>query len=352
MGVGIYQHHNRPGVKTSRKGKSIVSTFVKNEGVKKILIIRFSSIGDIVLTTPVIRCIKQQLGAEVHFLTKQQFLPVIEKNPFIDRIFTIREKVGEVIGELRKEKYDFVVDLHKNLRSWQVILSLHKPFGTFTKLNIRKFLICKCNINLLPDIHIVDRYFHAVKRLNVRNDGRGLDYFILERTDPWQKLSELPREDFVALVIGGKHATKRLPKEKLLEICRAIRKPIVILGGPEDMEVGEYLVGHITQYCQIYSSCGLLTLHESAALLKAADTVITHDTGLMHIAAAFQQDIISIWGNTIPEFGMYPYFPVDYNGKSKIIEVKGLSCRPCSKLGYPRCPKGHFNCMMENTLGF
>lgn len=324
--------------------------------MKKILIIRFSSIGDIVLTTPVIRCLKEQLGAEVHFLTKKQFLPLIEANPNVDRIFSITEKVSEVIKELKGEKYDYIVDLHKNIRSWQVILSICKPFGTFTKLNIRKFLICKLKINLLPDIHIVDRYFHAVKRLGVRNDGRGLEYYIPAGIDPRKKIPDLPLEGFVALVIGGKHATKQLPRERLLEICQAMTKPIVILGGPEDKDVGEYLLNTAScllppVYCDLYNTCGLLSLPESAALIKAADAVITHDTGLMHIAAAFQKDIISIWGNTIPGFGMYPYFPGNYKGNSKIVEVRGLPCRPCSKLGYKKCPKGHFKCMVDINLG-
>lgn len=351
--------------------------------MKKVLIIRFSSIGDIVLTTPVVRCIKQQIpGIQVHYLTKQQFRPVIEGNPYIDKIICIEKDkdVGGVMKELRAEKYDYIVDLHKNLRSWRVILFLLKPFGTFTKLNIRKWMICKLKINILPDVHIVDRYFHAVKRLGVKNDGLGLDYFIPTGTDPWEKLPALPHTGYLTLVIGGKHATKQLPKERLLELCNLISKSIVILGGPEDREAGEYLAGGSRQSAGssrqeavssrqeagsgrqfvdkvgaqtgseksiIINTCGQLTLNESAALVRDADRVITHDTGLMHIAAAFQKDIISIWGNTIPEFGMYPYFPKDHSGTSRIIEVKGLSCRPCSKIGYQQCPKGHFKCMLD-----
>ncbi|MHC1708560.1 MAG: glycosyltransferase family 9 protein [Bacteroidales bacterium] len=286
-------------------------------------------------------------------------MPLLEANPNLDKIIGIEKEkdVGGLMQQLRAEGYDYIVDLHKNLRSWRVLLSLMKPFGTFSKLNIRKFLICRLKIDLLPRIHIVDRYFQAVRSLGVTNDGKGLDYFLPDGTNPWQKIPGLPREGFVALVIGGKHATKQLPKERLLELCLQTMRPIVILGGTEDKLVGDYLVKTLAQGeaepaagALRYNTCGLLNLNESAALLKAAERVITHDTGFMHIAAAFSKDIVSVWGNTIPEFGMYPYFPNDYKGKSLALEVKGLSCRPCSKLGHPQCPKNHFRCMRDIDL--
>lgn len=90
-----------------------------------------------------------------------------------------------------------------------------------------------------------------------------------------------------------------------------------------------------------------MTLNESAALLKQASVVITHDTGMMHIAAAFQKKIISIWGNTVPDFGMYPYLNNEYRNSFKIIENNDLSCRPCSKIGFDKCPTGHFKCMND-----
>ncbi len=306
---------------------------------------------------------------EIHYLTKEQFRPVIEANPYIDRIITIRREVKEVMPELRNYSYDFIVDLHKNLRSWQVIIGLRRPSGTFPKLNIRKFLLCRFKINLLPAVHIVDRYFRAVRRLGVTNDGRGLDYFLPEGTDPRKTIPGMARSEYTALVIGGKHATKQMPREKLLEVCKNLKQPVVLLGGPEDRDTGSYIIGamrdtgqlsgmelitHLKQQTEhtetvnaVVNACGVLSLNESAAVIRNADRVITHDTGLMHIAAAFGKDIISIWGNTVPEFGMSPYFPADYKGRSKILEVKGLRCRPCSKIGYDQCPKGHFRCMQE-----
>jgi len=339
--------------------------------VTKFLIIRFSSIGDIVLTTAVIRCLKLQYpDAVVHFITKDSYHSLLKENPYIDKIYTIREDIGEVIAALKQENYDHLIDLHKNLRSFQLIFSLRKPYHSFPKLNLQKFLICNLKINILPDIHIVDRYFKAVAKLGIKNDGKGLDYYIPNDTEPWKKRPDFTKTNYIALVIGGKHATKQLPKERLLELCKNLHKPVVILGGPEDQESGEWLLEKLDSprsavdsprsavhsprsvdrrpsTVDYFSTCGHLSLNESAALLLDADYVITHDTGLMHIAAALKKNIISIWGNTIPAFGMYPYLPTNFSGYSKIREVQGLSCRPCSKLGYPKCPKGHFKCMKD-----
>jgi len=314
--------------------------------LRKILIIRFSSIGDIVLTTPVIRCLKNQLPeSEIHFLTKKQFLPVIFANPYIDKSFAISEKIEEVLPELKNEKYDHIVDLHKNFRSKGIIFNLKKPTSSFSKINIKKWLIVNFKINRLPDIHIVDRYFRSVERLGVKNDSEGLDYFIPKKDEV--NLKEFPEQfqnGYAGWVIGGKHQTKIYPEEKIIEVCEKIQKPVILLGGKEDFEKGERIRNTIGE--RIFNSCGNYNINQSASLVKQADKIITNDTGLMHIAAAFRKEIISLWGNTIPEFGMSPYIPND-EVNAHVLEVKNLSCRPCSKLGYKSCPKKHFYCMMK-----
>ena len=312
--------------------------------MKKILIIRFSSIGDIVLTTPVIRCLKSQIpDAEIHYLTKKQFLPVLEANPYIDKIFSINDKIAEVLPDLKKESYNYIVDLHKNFRSKGIIFNLRKPVASFSKVNFKKWLVVNLKINKLPPVHIVDRYFQAVEKQGVKNDGKGLDYFIPEKDEVDLKtIPQLFQNGYIGWVIGGKHNTKMYPEEKIIEVCQSIKKPVVLLGGNEDSEAGERFVKAVGE--SVYNSCGKFNINQSASLVKQANKIITNDTGLMHIAAAFRKEIISLWGNTIPEFGMYPYMPGDEN-KSHILEVKNLSCRPCSKLGYRECPKKHFDCM-------
>jgi len=318
--------------------------------LKKILVIRFSSIGDIVLTTPVVRCLKKQLkDVEIHYLTKKVYEPVLNNNPYIDSILTIKNNIDEVIDDLKKESYFHIVDLHKNFRSKGVVLKLKKPSSAFSKINIRKWLIVNFKINLLPELHIVDRYFQAVNILGVKNDNKGLDYFITEIDEV--NITEFPalfNNGYIGWVIGGKHITKIYPEDSIISVCKKLSKPIVLLGGKEDFEKGERIVHETGD--NIFNACGKYNINQSASLVKNADKIISNDTGLMHIAAAFTKEVISLWGNTIPEFGMYPYMPGDEN-KSTILEVKNLSCRPCSKLGYKKCPKEHFDCMKKIEKG-
>ncbi len=305
---------------------------------------RFSSIGDIVLTTPVIRCAKAQLkGTEIHFVTKEVFKSVLIHNPNIDKLHTFKEDVSELYDQLKAEKFDIVIDLHKNLRSLRLKQKLGVKSYSFNKINLQKFLAVNFKlINKLPSKHIVDRYFETISPLGVVNDGKGLDHFIAENDKvKIQEFVPALQNKFIALVVGGSYYTKRIPLNKLAQICETAVLPIVILGGKEDKAVAHELQ---KQFPQIINTCGQYSINQSASIIEQAEWVITSDTGLMHIASAFNKKIISIWGNTIPEFGMGPYMP---NPENKILEVKGLSCRPCSKLGYKKCPLGHFKCMNE-----
>ncbi|MEN9684898.1 MAG: hypothetical protein RLZZ28_684 [Bacteroidota bacterium] len=311
----------------------------------KFLLIRFSSIGDIVLTTPVIRCLKLQVpDAEVHFLTKKAYANLIEPNPYIDKLILLDSSWELMMHQLAFEDYDYVIDLHHNLRTLRIKRALKQARSfSFPKLNIQKWLFTVLKINRLPHLHIVDRYLSTLKYFNVTNDGKGLDFFIRQKDKIHD--SDLPlshRFGYVGVVIGAALGTKKLPVHKLQEICGSIRFPIVLLGGPEDKKSGDEIAS--VDEIKIYNACGKFSLGESADLVQYAKMVLTHDTGLMHIAAAFQKPIISIWGNTVPEFGMGPYYGntgiADYR-----FQVPGLGCRPCSKIGYEQCPKGHFNCM-------
>jgi len=312
----------------------------------KFLIIRFSSIGDIVLTSPVVRCLKQQVkDAEVHFITKKSFAAVIENNPFIDKKIYLEGEIDDMIPQLKKENYDFVIDLHHNLRTLGLKRQLGVKSFSFNKLNIEKWLLVNLKINNLPSVHIVDRYMETVKSFGVVNDGKGLDYFIAQQDgNAIEKLPQIFQPGYIAFVIGAKHNTKKLPAEKIISIIGKINRPVLLMGGKEDFDEAEKIISAI-QHQTIFNACGKFSLNESAALIKHAEKVITHDTGLMHIAAAFKKEIISVWGNTIPEFGMYPYYG-DFEMRNSKFEIKGLSCRPCSKIGFDKCPRGHFKCMM------
>jgi ADP-heptose:LPS heptosyltransferase len=317
---------------------------------KKILIIRFSSIGDIVLTTPIIRCISEQIsGAEIHYLTKKHFAPILEMNPYITHLWQYDHNFKDLIPVIKSQGIEFIVDLHKNYRSNFVKKQFTEPTGTFKKLNFKKWLVVNTKINLLPDIHIVDRYFDAISHLHVVNDGKGLDYFIPSKDEV--SIQDLPgefRNGYIAFAIGGKHNTKILPPDKVAMIISKLKKPVVLLGGPEDVKHGEEVVKACTG--KVMNTCGKFSINQSASLVRQADKVVSNDTGMMHIAAAYKKPVASIWGNTIPAFGMTPYYPDGTPNPSRIFEVQGLSCRPCSKLGFEKCPKQHFRCMNDQDL--
>lgn len=324
----------------------------------KILIIRFSSIGDIVLTTPIIRCLKQQRPeAEIYYLTKKTFEPILIANPYLHHIHLLDDNLDATIENLKKIGFDYVIDLHKNLRSARVknaLRSKKTKSYAFSKLNVQKWLYVNLKMNLMPDKSIVERYFEALKPLGIHNDGQGLDYFIPEKDKTDHK--DIPMSHwagYVGFVIGGSFATKKLPVERWKEICALSPIPIILLGGLEDKEEAQEIAK--IDPIKIYNSCGKFNLNESAHLVQQAKLIVSNDTGLMHVAAAFKKPIAALWGNTTPEMGMFPYYGYN-NLKTNVapnlllLENKNLSCRPCSKIGFNKCPKKHFKCM--NILQF
>ncbi len=309
----------------------------------KFLIIRFSSIGDIVLTTPVIRCLKQQFPeAEVHYVTKKSYKTLLENNPYIDKVFTLEKSLNDLVKQLKSEDYHYVIDLHNNLRTSIIKFRLGVKSFSFDKLNFQKWILVKFKKDIMPKVHIVDRYMKTVETLGVKNDNKGLDYFIPEKDDlPLHWLPKNFRNGYAVYAIGGQHETKKLPLNKMVELCQTIQLPLVLIGGKEDSVISEQL-SVISINSPIFDTCGKMNLNQSASIIQKATIVYTHDTGMMHVASALKKKVISIWGNTLPEFGMYPY-QTEY----EVIENKELNCRPCSKIGYSKCPLGHFKCMNE-----
>ena len=305
----------------------------------RFLILRFSSIGDIVLTTPVVRCLKNQVsGAEVHFLTKPQFAGILAGNPYLDNVLTLKPDLKETIQEIKQGEYDYLVDLHHNLRTWNIKRQLKNKSFSFNKLNFEKWLLVNFKIDKMPDTHIVDRYLATVSSFGVKDDGKGLDFFIPNDLNNISDiLPDALREGYVCAVLGANHATKQIPFEKLTEILNTANKPVCLIGGKDV----EKLATQLAECLQVpfYNSVGNLSLQQSAAIIRDSRVVLTPDTGMMHIAAALNKNIISLWGNTVPELGMYPFRA---GKQSAIFETKGLKCRPCSKLGYKECPKKTF----------
>lgn len=313
---------------------------------QKILIIRFSSIGDLVLITPVIRCIKNQTHANIHLVVKSKFSKVLIDNPHIAKIWSIEHSTSEIIESLRKESFDLIVDLHYNFRSILLSWQLRKPCIRFLKLNVQKWLMTTFKINQLPERHLVDRYFDSLQKLGIENDGEGLDFFIDEKEFKTIEKMQLP-EEYVVGILGATYYTKQIPFNKWLQIIHSMKLPIVLLGGSTEIETGVNLLNEFP--IMVINCAAQLSIAQSAAIIKNSQMVITPDTGMMHIAAAFNKPLHVIWGNTIPLFGMYPYFG-KRKGIVKYHQVQDLPCRPCSKLGYPTCPKKHFDCMQKQKF--
>lgn len=314
--------------------------------LKKILIIRFSSIGDIVLTTPIVRCIKNQLKAEIHYLIKPAFAHVIHENPHIDQIHRLNESLDSTIDALKNVGFDMVIDLQKSIRSIRISQALGVPTIKYHKLNISKWLAVNLKINRLPkNKHLVDRYFEAISSIGVKDDGEGLDYFIMpeDEYDAQELIKGLT--EYQVLVLGATYFTKRIPKEKCIEIISMYKHPTVLLGGKDVHDLADDISALFPE--KVVNFCGKIGLGVSAGIIKHSIKIYSGDTGLMHIAAALQKEIFVLWGNTIPEFGMYPYYGFNHPDSHTDLQVADLSCRPCSKLGFDACPKGHFKCMLD-----
>ncbi len=298
----------------------------------KVLVIRFSSIGDIVLTTPVVRALKQQLYGDttVHYLTKKTFVPILENNPYIDKVYSIDKEIAEIEDDLLNEGYTQIIDLHFNLRSAQVKRLLRITHFSVKKLNFKKMLLVVFGINKMPEKHIVDRYMDTLIAFGVKNDGLGLDYFIPQKDEVMVNsiAPNLTPNEYLCFVIGGAHLGKKMSAEKITSICSEIDFPIVLLGGKDDVEEANKILESASG--KLFSAVGKFNINQSASIVQQSRLVIAGDTGLMHIATALKKPVISLWGCTTPDLGMSPYRPA---AGSVIIQPKNRDKRPCSKLG-------------------
>jgi ADP-heptose:LPS heptosyltransferase len=297
----------------------------------KILVIRFSAIGDILLTFPVVAALQHKYpAADIHFLTKPSNKAVLELLSSKVQPRFLQESLVQTATQLRRERYDLVIDLHNNLRTFLLqVLMLKGSWNRFRKLNFQKWLFTSFKWNTLPKVHVVERYAQAAKvnptlvTLVVNNPA----------------LDSLP-SNYVAWVLGATFSTKQYPLSKLIETIERLDMPIVLLGGDKENTLASSLQAH---FPSLISLVGKTSLAEAALVLSKAKVVVTNDTGLMHLAAFYEKPMVCIWGNTVPAFGMYPYqsAPVFH------AQVSDLSCRPCSKIGHNTCPKGHFQCMLN-----
>lgn len=294
--------------------------------MKSVLVIRFSSIGDVVLCSPVVRVLKNT-GFNVTVITKKGFKALWKNNPNVHELLLVDDLSESDLNLLDSKKFDYVVDLHNNRWSNRIKNRLKVPSYTLSKSNINKALLVWTKLKVFKSSHIVDRYLETLLPLTGLNDSEGLEFF---EDEPSDAISKYINEKYAVFVIGGQHKGKMMSAERIKELCNAIEIPLLLLGGPEDETKGEWIESGSGK--NIINLAGKLSLMDSVNLIKYSKFVISHDTGLMHIASAYQKNIISLWGATTPELGFGPYKP---GNKSVILEEPHI-LRPSSKLGKQR----------------
>ena len=306
---------------------------------KKILIVRLSSLGDVLLTTPVVRSLKKNYPQlSIDFLIKKNFADAVRFNPNINSTI-IYDDSPELLEQLKDNSYDLIIDLHNNFRSKKIVRQLGIPAYKFVKPNFEKFILVHFKINLLKDIKpITQRYADVIPNLEL--DGDGLELFIPDSVK--SKLEEF--ENVIGICPGAVHFTKRWPIEFYAEFGRRLTEDgykVAILGGESDRNICSDLQKMIPNSIDLSNNNDLF---QTAAHMRSCKAVVCNDSGLMHTAAAMGIPVISIFGSTVKEFGFAPY-----GVPNLVIENHDLNCRPCTHIGKSKCPKRHFKCMNEIT---
>jgi heptosyltransferase-2 len=326
----------------------------------KILIIRFSSLGDIILTTPFLKVLRHHYpNSQIDYLTKSSYTDIIRFNPNVNNVISVDDSLEfKELMKLRKKlsasKYNLIIDLHNNLRTFylRTFLRISTKFIVYKKLSLRKLLLVNFKINLLKNIPAISqRYISTLRKiLNLKTGSTEFLPEIFTGDITRQQLEKILNElkipvagRLICIVPSSKHYTKTYPAEYYVELINKFDKQkysFILIGKGEDKEnIGmiQSLTGH-----NVYDLCDKLDLLELAELMKKCSLVITGDTGPMHIAEAVNVPIIMLSGSSVREFGFYPQ-----SENAVVLENNGIKCRPCSHIGRSSCPKGHFKCMKE-----
>lgn len=315
-----------------------MANYFKDFPVKKLLIIRLSSLGDILLTTPLVRSIKEQNpGISVDFLLREEYSEVFSYNPHISSLLFYNGSLEEVSSLIKARNYDLILDLQNNFRSFQITRGLKVPVLKFGKKHINKFLLVRFKINKLKDAGPIPlRYAETVPGLEL--DKKGLEVFSATNSAEVQL-----KGNTIGFCPGSRHFTKMWPEEYFIELgCKLSSKgyKILLFGGKSDKDICNRLSESIPGARNLCNDNRLLL---TAELMKECSCIVCNDSGLMHLACAVNVPVVTIFGSSVKEFGFIPYT----RAKSLILENNLLSCRPCSHIGREECPLKHFRCMRE-----
>jgi lipopolysaccharide heptosyltransferase II len=327
----------------------------------KTLVIRFSSIGDIVLSTPLLRVLRTRFPqGQIDYVTRTEYAELVKSNQNLNHTyeFDARERfegLRALKKKIRDERYDLIVDIHDSLRS-KYLRSLRGPKRVVVdKRVLERSMLVNLKKNLYKEVvSVVDRYIEPLSDLGVHNDAKGLELHIPDDVlfGVSGKIAALKLNRFekvVGLCPGARHFTKRWPADRFARVGAAFAQKmdakILLFGGAVDAPICNQICWDINNQAGVEratSLCGQLKLLETAAAMEYCDVIVTNDTGLMHIAVAMHKKLVAVFGSTVREFGFFPYDP-----KAIVLETQGLVCRPCSHIGRSECPERHFKCMSE-----
>lgn len=305
-----------------------------------ILIVRLSSLGDIILTEPVVGAVRAaHSDANITFAVKQEYREIVERIDGLDDIIALDTKnkiqYKEQAKAIRATPYDWILDLHNTTRSRLLTLGL-KNVRRVNKRTLRRRLLVMTKVDLLKDTpDVIGKYFEAAKVLGVEDTGAA------------PKLSHIPVDiahKRVALCPGSKHWNKRWPIEYFIETGRALAGEgyaIEVHGSNAEKEICSAVAQAIPNAIEL---SGTLGLGQAIDRLAGCSLAVTNDSGLMHVASAVGIPVVSIFGPTVRPFGFMPRAE-----NAIVLENEGLYCRPCTTIGLPHCPEKHFRCMREIT---
>jgi lipopolysaccharide heptosyltransferase II len=316
--------------------------------VLRVLLVRFSSIGDILLTTPLIRALaRRHPDAKLVCVTKRSMAPLLSEHPSVAEVVSLEpdESVWHLTQRLRALAPTHGLDLHASLRSAALRVLVHCHWSGFHKRKFARSALISAKVDLYgPPVSVAERYFDAARTLDVRPDGQPPQFFLSpaarDRVDRWLAEKGLGNAGLAALAPGAAHATKRWPVAHWIALAQRLRSAgyaVVAVGGPDDRGLAGQLAAE--------SAAGEFSLQETGALLARARVLVSGDTGVMHMATGVGTPVVALFGPTVEQFGFFPY------RARAIVLQRELACRPCSSTGTPVCPLGHHRCLTDLPPG-
>ena len=315
----------------------------------KILILRLSSMGDVLLATPVLDVLKNEFSqAEIDWVINKKFEETLSTNPLIRRLLVFKDRKGlkNIRKEIKRTNYDLILDLHKNSYTRYLARGLKNVF-TYKKRIFDRFMLVHFKRSYKEIMPVTQMYFKALEKAQIITPGNfrlrfGLDKDIEVRTVGKYNLHN---SNYVVIIPGASYSTKMWPKEYFRQLAERIigeksknRNVILIGKGAAEAKISKFVSS--VQGGKILDLTDRLTLQETASVIKFADAVVTNDNGPMHLAECFGKKIVAIFGPTTEEFGFFPY-----STNYRVVENRSLKCRPCTHFGRKKCPKKHFKCM-------